>query len=183
MATTCAGCRWPSCPNSSPSSRRTSTSSTTTCWANIRIGRPDASDAQVETAAAAAQATEFIEALPRGYRTQLGERGARLSGGQRQRLAIARAILSPAPILVMDEAVSNLDTESEVALHRALALLGHERTLLVIAHRPATIRTASRIVVLRNGRVVEQGRYDDLLAAGGPFAALLGRGPRDPKAG
>jgi ATP-binding cassette subfamily C protein CydC len=99
---------------------------------------------------------------------------------QRQRLAIARAILSSAPILVMDEAVSNLDTESEVALHRALTRLGGERTLLVIAHRPTTIRTASRIVVLREGRLVEQGRYDDLLAAGGPFTELVRHGlPRD----
>ncbi|MGH3914182.1 MAG: ABC transporter ATP-binding protein [Pseudonocardiaceae bacterium] len=136
---------------------------------NIHIGRPDATDAQVE--AATAQATEFIEALPRGYRTQLGEPGARLSGGRR--LAIARAILSPAPVLVLDEAVSNLDTESEVALHRALTRLGGERTLLIIAHRPATIRTASRIVVLRDGRVVEQGHYDDLLTAGGSFAELI----------
>jgi ATP-binding cassette, subfamily C, bacterial CydC len=142
-------------------------------WGNIRIGCPHATDAQVKAAAAAAQASEFIEALPRGYRTQLGERGARLSGGQRQRLAIARAIVSPAPILVMDEAVSNLDTESELALHQALTRLGGQRTLLIIAHRPATIRTATRIVVMREGRVVEQGPYNDLLAANGPFAQLI----------
>lgn len=143
---------------------------------NIRIGRHDATDAEAEQAARTAQASDFIEALPRGYRTQLGERGARLSGGQRQRLAIARAILSPAPILVMDEAVSSLDTESELALHRAVTDLGGHRTILIIAHRPSTIRTADRIVVLRDGRVVDTGSYVDLLASGGPFAALVSHG-------
>jgi ABC-type multidrug transport system fused ATPase/permease subunit len=144
--------------------------------ANIRVGRPDATDAEVRWAAGVAQATEFIEALPRGYRTELGERGTRLSGGQRQRLAIARAVLSGAPILVLDEAVSSLDTESEAAIHEAIAGLGGERTILVIAHRPATIRTADHIVVLDAGRVVDAGGYAELLAAGGPFAALMRRG-------
>lgn len=144
--------------------------------ANIRIGRPDIADADVRSAAAIAQAAEFIDALPRGYETQLGERGARLSGGQRQRLAIARALLSSAPILVMDEAVSNLDTESEVALHQAMSELAGKRTTLIIAHRPSTIRTADRIIVFQDGRVVETGPYDALLAADGPFATLVHQG-------
>jgi len=143
---------------------------------NIRVGRHDATEAEIERAAHAAQASEFIEALPRGYRTQLGERGARLSGGQRQRLAIARAILSPAPILVMDEAVSNLDTESELALHRAITDLGGRRTIMIIAHRPSTIRTADRIVVLSDGEVVDAGRYPELLASGGAFSTLIRHG-------
>lgn len=143
---------------------------------NIRVGCTSASDAEVKAAAAVAQAAEFIEGLPHGYHTQLGERGARLSGGQRQRLALAQACLSPAPILVMDEAVSNLDTESEDALHRALTDLGGERTILIIAHRPSTIATANRVVVLSHGAVVDEGRYDDLLKTQGPFANLVRQG-------
>lgn len=143
---------------------------------NIRIGRPDASDEDVKRAVHIAAATEFIEALPRGYHTQLGERGARLSGGQRQRLAIARAILSPAPILVMDEAVSNLDTESEVAIHQAITGLGSQRTMMIIAHRQSTIKNADRIVVLSGGRVVENGCYTELMAANGPFSELMRQG-------
>lgn len=143
---------------------------------NIRIGRPDASDEDVKRAVHIAAATEFIEALPRGYHTQLGERGTRLSGGQRQRLAIARAILSSAPILVMDEAVSNLDTESEVAIHQAIIDLGGRRTIMIIAHRQSTIKNADRIVVLSGGRVVESGRYAELMAADGPFSELMRQG-------
>lgn len=147
---------------------------------NLRIGRTDATTQQVEDAAAHAQAAEFIAALPQGYATQLGERGARLSGGQRQRLAVARAILSRAPVLVMDEAVSNLDTESEVALNRALAEVGRTRTMLIIAHRPSTIRTADRIVVLDQGRVVQTGTHDDLVSTPGPFSTLVRNGTDHP---
>ena len=140
---------------------------------NIRLGRTDATDDEVELAAARAQALEFIEALPMGWETILGERGATLSGGQRQRIAIARALLRDAPILVMDEAVSNLDAESERAMHAALVEVAHGRSTLLIAHRPSTIRLADRVVVLEGGRAVQDGPYDDLVASDGPLARLL----------
>ena len=140
---------------------------------NLRLGDPDASDESVRAAAALAQADAFIERLPDGYDSVLGERGASISGGQRQRLAIARALLRRAPILVMDEAVANLDAESEAALQAAMAAVARDRTTLLIAHRPSTIRTADRVVVLDQGRVVEAGPFDDLMAAGGPLATLL----------
>lgn len=143
---------------------------------NIAIGRPAVTDEDIRRAATTAQAAEFIDALPRGYDTELGEHGARLSGGQRQRIAIARAVLSNAPILVMDEAVSNLDTESETALHHAIRDLAQRRTVLIIAHRPSTIRTADRIVVLDHGRVVDEGHYAKLVSNQGPFATLLRQG-------
>jgi subfamily B ATP-binding cassette protein MsbA len=139
---------------------------------NIVYGRPDASDAEVEAAARAANAHEFIRQLPEGYRTRLGERGTRLSGGQRQRIAIARALLQDAPILVLDEATSALDTESERLVQEAIDRLMQDRTVLVIAHRLATIRDADRIVVLEDGRVVESGRHDDLLAGGRLYRRL-----------
>jgi ATP-binding cassette, subfamily C, bacterial CydC len=140
---------------------------------NIRLGRPESSDAEVEHAARLAQAHEFILALPDGYATQCGERGTRLSGGQRQRIAIARAFLRDAPILVMDEAVSNLDSESEAALHLAMETVRRGRTVLIIAHRPSTIRRADRIVVLDGGRIVEDGSHEMLLAAAGAYRRLL----------
>jgi ABC-type multidrug transport system fused ATPase/permease subunit len=140
---------------------------------NIRIGRATASDAEIEAAAHLAQATEFIEALPEGWDTVLGERGIRISGGQRQRIAIARALLKDSPILVLDEAVSSLDAESEYAVQQAMNQVRTGRTVLVIAHRLSTIRTADRIVVLDHGRVVEHGRYAELIAAGGAFARLI----------
>jgi len=140
---------------------------------NIRLGCPDASPADVERAARLAQAHDFITALPQGYDTICGERGARLSGGQRQRLAIARAILRDAPILILDEAVSNLDAENERALHAAMTEVRRNRTVLVVAHRLSTIRSADRIVVLDAGRIVEHGRHDDLLARGGTYARLI----------
>ena len=140
---------------------------------NLRLGNPDATDDEVRRAARLAQATSFIELLPDGFDTVLGERGASISGGQRQRLAIARALLRDAPILVMDEAVANLDAESEASLREAMAEVARDRTTLLIAHRPSTIRTADRVVVLDRGRVVESGTYDELIASGGHLATLL----------
>jgi ABC-type multidrug transport system fused ATPase/permease subunit len=145
----------------------------TTVRENIRLGRPDATDLEIERAAELAQARGFIEALPDGWETELGERGATISGGQRQRLAIARALLRDAPILVMDEAVSNLDAESERAMHAALMEVAVDRTTLLIAHRPSTIRLADRVVVVQDGTIAEVGTYDQLLARGGAFTALL----------
>jgi ATP-binding cassette, subfamily B, bacterial len=139
---------------------------------NIRFGRPEASDAEVEAAAEAAQAMEFIERLPQRFATRVGERGVMLSGGQRQRIAIARAILRDAPILLLDEATSALDAESESLVQMALERLMKGRTSLVIAHRLATVRTADRIIVLDHGRVVAQGRHGELMGSGGLYARL-----------
>ncbi len=139
---------------------------------NIRYGSPDASMADVEAAARTAMAEEFILNMPHGYETRIGERGLKLSGGQRQRLAIARAVLRNAPILILDEATSHLDAESEVLVQRALANLMSQRTVVVIAHRLSTIRRATRIVVLERGEIVETGTHDDLLAAGGLYSRL-----------
>ncbi|TMC28180.1 MAG: ABC transporter ATP-binding protein [Chloroflexi bacterium] len=143
-----------------------------TVRANIKIGNPDARDAQVEDAARAAYAHEFIEELPHGYDTVIGERGVRLSGGQKQRISIARALLHDAPVLILDEATSSVDPEAEHLIQAALARLVAERTVLVIAHRLSTIRQASEIVVLDKGRVAQRGRHDDLVDAPGLYAAL-----------
>jgi ATP-binding cassette, subfamily B, bacterial len=139
---------------------------------NIRYGTPDASDAQVEAAATKAQADGFIQSLPLGYATRLGERGITLSGGQRQRIALARAILRDAPILLLDEATSALDAENEVLVQKALDGVMAGRTTIVIAHRLSTIQKADRILVLDNGRIVETGTHATLSKAGGLYARL-----------
>ncbi len=139
---------------------------------NITFGHPGATDAQVEAAARAANAHEFIAQLPEGYATVLGERGTRLSGGQRQRIAIARALLRDPPILLLDEATSALDTESERLVQEAIDRLMQDRTALVIAHRLATVRDADRILVLENGRIVDQGTHEALYQRGGLYRRL-----------
>jgi ATP-binding cassette subfamily B protein len=144
----------------------------TSALENIRYGRPDASDAEVHTAATAAFADSFIRALPEGYDTFLGERGVRLSGGQRQRIAIARAMLKNPPLLLLDEATSALDAESERVVQDALESAMRNRTTLVIAHRLATVQKADLIVVLDHGRLVEQGTHAELVALGGVYAGL-----------
>ena len=144
----------------------------TTLAANIGYGRPGASEEEIRAAAANALALEFIEQLPDGFQTVIGERGARLSGGQRQRIAIARALLENAPILILDEATSHLDTESESLVQKALSNLIEGRTVIVIAHRLSTIRRADKIIVLDRGRIVETGRHEELVNAGGVYQRL-----------
>ena len=139
---------------------------------NIRFGRPGASDAEVEQAARAAAAHEFLAALPEGYDSQVGERGVMLSGGQKQRIAIARAILRDAPILLLDEATSALDAESEQAVQKAVEILAEGRTTLVVAHRLATVKKADRILVFEDGKIVAMGTHDSLVADGGLYARL-----------
>ena len=146
---------------------------------NIRYGKPEASDAEVQQATLAAYAHEFIQELPEGYQTNIGDRGLRLSGGQRQRICIARAILKDAPILILDEATSALDTESEQMVQAALNNLMANRTTFVIAHRLSTIVHADRIVVLEKGEVAEAGGHDALLAQGGLYSRLHGMQFRD----
>ncbi len=140
---------------------------------NIRMARPGATDAEVENAARAAQAHDFIIDMPGGYDTVAGERGVQMSGGQRQRIAIARALLKDSPVLVLDEAVSSLDARNEQELNLALHAVREGRATLVIAHRLSTIRSADRIVVLEEGRVVEQGTHDGLLAHGHTYPLLI----------
>ncbi len=139
---------------------------------NIRVGRPGASDAEVRHAAELAHAADFIDALPDGYATLVGERGVKLSGGQRQRIAIARAILKDAPILILDEATSSLDSESEALIQDALLTLLARRTAIVIAHRLSTVRRMDELIIMDKGAIVERGPHDALLAQNGIYAAL-----------
>ena len=147
----------------------------TTIAANIRYGRPDATDSEVEDAANAAHAHDFIVDLPDGYSTEVGERGVRLSGGQKQRVAIARALLKDPPILILDEATSSLDAESESLVQDALERLMTDRTSLVIAHRLSTVKNADRVVVLDGGMVAEAGVHDELMVADGLYRRLVSR--------
>ncbi|HCP81121.1 MAG TPA: ABC transporter [Octadecabacter sp.] len=139
---------------------------------NIRFGRPEATDAEVEAAAKAAAAHDFLTALPDGYDSYVGERGVMLSGGQKQRVAIARAILRDAPVLLLDEATSALDAESERAVQSAVDILSKDRTTLIVAHRLATVKKADRIIVFEEGKIAATGNHDDLVAQGGLYARL-----------
>jgi ATP-binding cassette subfamily B protein len=143
---------------------------------NIRVGRPDASDAEVERAARLAEAHDFIMRKPEGYQFVIGERGTSLSGGERQRIAVARAILKDAPILILDEATSALDSETEAKIKRALDALRKGRTTFIIAHRLSTVSNADQILVLDEGRIVERGRYRELVMKGGLFSRLVAEG-------
>jgi ABC-type multidrug transport system fused ATPase/permease subunit len=143
---------------------------------NIRLGNPGATQAQVEMTARAAEAHDFIIVKPEGYGTLVAERGRSLSGGERQRLAIARAMLKNAPILILDEATSALDNVTEARIQRALQALTKGRTTFVIAHRLSTVRDADQILVLKDGRLVEQGKFDELIRSNGLFAELNSQG-------
>ena len=139
---------------------------------NIAYSRPDATMDQIETAAGVAEAHDFILDLPDGYETIVGERGQKLSGGQRQRISIARAVLDDPPILVLDEATSSVDNETEAAIQRSLERITRDRTTIVIAHRLSTIRHADRIYVLEHGSLAEDGRHEELLTKEGLYAGL-----------
>jgi ATP-binding cassette subfamily B protein len=140
---------------------------------NLLVGKPDATQAEIERACRLAEAHDFIIRQPQGYDTLVGERGVTLSGGQRQRLAIARALLKDAPILILDEATSALDAATEARVSRAMAALMRGRTTFVIAHRLSTVRDADEILVFDNGRIEERGTFDGLIRNGGRFADLV----------
>jgi ATP-binding cassette subfamily B protein len=143
-----------------------------TVWENIVYGRPEATPDEVERAAQIAEARDFILKLPDGYETIVGERGQKLSGGQRQRLSIARALVSNAPILVLDEATSAVDNETEAAIQRSLAQVAHNKTTIVIAHRLSTIRHADQIAVFEEGRITQRGTHDELIEVAGLYRTL-----------
>lgn len=145
----------------------------TTIGDNIRMGKPGATQAEVDRAARRANLKTWIDSLPDGYETPVGEMGSKISGGQRQRLAIARALLKDSPVLILDEATSNLDVETEREVNAAIRELQSGRTTLTIAHRLSTVQNADRILVLEQGRVVEQGRHAQLLAKGGVYARIF----------
>ncbi len=149
---------------------------------NIRFGRPEAGDEEVRRAAQRAQAHSFISALPEGYETVIGERGLSLSGGQRQRIAIARALVADPRILILDDATSSVDVETEYKIRQALTEVMRERTTFIIAHRPSTISLAEEIVVLDHGRIVEQGRHDELIAGDTLYARMFGRAEAEGRA-
>lgn len=144
----------------------------TTIRGNIRYGKEDATDKEVEAAAVIAEAFDFIEALPKSWDTLVGEGGYRLSGGQRQRIAIARAILKDAPLLILDEATSAVDNETEAALQRSIAKISRDRTTMIVAHRLSTVRNANQILVFEDGSIIEHGTHDDLVDVNGKYAAL-----------
>ena len=144
----------------------------TTIRENIRYGKEDATDKEIEDAAVIAEAFDFIEALPKSWDTLVGEGGYRLSGGQRQRIAIARAIIKDAPLLILDEATSAVDNETEAALQRSIAKISQDRTTMIVAHRLSTVRNADRILVFENGSIIEQGTHDDLVEMSGKYATL-----------
>ena len=141
---------------------------------NIRMGRRNATGTEVEAAAHAAGCDDFIEALPDGYGTVLGEGGASLSGGEKQRISIARAMLKDAPIIILDEATANVDPENEDRLQKAIEALTHEKTVLMIAHRLKTVRKADQILVLNGGKIVQQGRHEELIQQPGIYADFVG---------
>ena len=144
---------------------------------NLRFGNPDATQEELEAAAQAANAHQFILELPQGYDTVVGERAVRLSGGQKQRVAIARALLKDAPILVLDEALSSVDADNEAMIQQALDRLMEGRTTLVIAHRLSSVVNADRILVLDNGQLVESGSHQELVVAGGAYSLLMAQQP------
>src|SRR5215468_5294429 len=141
---------------------------------NLRLGKPDADREELEAAARDANAHEFIMALPQGYATMIGERGVMLSGGQRQRLAIARALLRDAPILILDEALSSVDAENEAIIQQAIDRLSAGRTTLILAHRLSNVIGADRVLVLDSGRIVESGSHAELIRHDGPYRRLMG---------